>query len=71
MGLHKRQDTLGLVFPTPQMVNIEKLKQEKCVGMHNIELMTTGHTQVALEAQKIVILSWIHCSHGSNIEAKL
>ena len=58
-------------IPTPRVVNIGKLKQEKCVATHNIELVTTGHTQVAMEAHETVILSWTHCSRGSNTEAKL
>lgn len=71
MCLYKRQDTSGLVFPAPQMVNAGRLKQENCVGMHNTELVTTGHTQVVVETHKTVILSWTHGSHGSNIEADL
>lgn len=40
MRLPKRQYTVGMLFPTPQMANMEKLKQEKCAGVHNTELVT-------------------------------
>lgn len=66
MRLPKRQYTVGMLFPTPQMANMEKLKQEKCVGVHNTELVTDSQTHVALEAHKIVTLTWTHCARSVN-----
>lgn len=61
MSLPKRQYTVDMLFPTPQMANSGKLKQEKCVGVHNIELVTDSQTHVAMEAHRTVTLSWTHC----------
>lgn len=52
MNLPKTQYTVGMLFPTPLMANMRKLKQEKCVGVHNTEAVTDSQTHVAMEPTK-------------------
>lgn len=53
-----------MVSPTPKTASMGKLTQED-VCVCNAELVTAGHTHVALEDFKTVTISWVHCSRLS------
>lgn len=60
---------LSLIFLTPQMVNMRKLK-EKCMGVRSTELVTAGQTHVDVEVRKTVTFIRTHCSKVHNIDFK-
>lgn len=70
MSLPKRQYTVSLLFPTPQMANMGKLKKENCVGVYNTELVTDSQRHVAMEAHRTVILMLDPLWQDQQIETK-